>query len=280
MRVLCFVSMAAAAAAAHCPKSTPPAAVAVPGYGTSMRGCIGAQRKSATQQLAVSVDCGANTKLNVTAAAAQVGALCSDTPGCAAFSIISPDYPNSKAAGRLLCEIHPETIAEDSETNVWWSVWEADDKPREGRWPYAPGQGPPPPPPPPPASYLGWDTPSTSVTGSMPLGNGQLGVNVYADAAGVVWLLLSHVDALDENTNLDKLGRVKIEVTSLSPSGPQPSSGAAGPFIKQTMHLENATVRIDLQSGVSSHRRDCHSDAPPSRFSRCFNRDAEGVSAK
>eukprot|EP01052_Picozoa_sp_SAG31_P028595 SAG31_NODE_2774_length_5106_cov_5.381748_5_plen_81_part_00 len=71
----------------------------------------------------------------------------------------------------------------------------------------------------------------------MPLGNGQLGVNVYADAADVVWLLLSHVDALDENTNLDKLGRIKVKATmetvEAAPHG--------GQQFKQEMHLDNAT---------------------------------------
>ena len=33
-------------------------------------------------------------------------------------------------------------------------------------------------------------------------------------------------------------------------------------------------------NGSNSHRRDCHSAASPSRFIRCFNRDADGLSAK
>lgn len=46
----------------------------------------------------------------------------------------------------------------------------------------------------------------------MPLGNGKLGVNVWADDTSAIGLLLSHVDALDENANLDKLGRI-MQVT-------------------------------------------------------------------
>ena len=35
-----------------------------------------------------------------------------------------------------------------------------------------------------------------------------------------------------------------------------------------------------LEAGGDSRWRDCHSPAPPSTFSRCFNRDKKGVSAE
>eukprot|EP00040_Diaphanoeca_grandis_P036043 m.228213 g.228213 ORF g.228213 m.228213 type:complete len:1005 (+) comp33539_c0_seq1:52-3066(+) len=72
------------------------------------------------------------------------------------------------------------------------------------------------PPTPPPTALPGvdvvWDTPSDDVLGSMPLGNGKLGLNIWADASSNIGLLLSHVDALDENTNLNKLGRIILKV--------------------------------------------------------------------
>jgi hypothetical protein len=76
---------------------------------------------------------------------------------------------------------------------------------RAGHPPPKPSPAPPTPPAPPPSPTspgdpdVTWDTPSDDVTGSMPLGNGRLGVNVWADSTGTVGLLLSHVDALDEN---------------------------------------------------------------------------------
>ena len=36
----------------------------------------------------------------------------------------------------------------------------------------------------------------------------------------------------------------------------------------------------DAQDGKSSRRRDCHSAATPSTFSRCINRDGESASAE
>ena len=170
--------------------------------------------------------------------------LCSSTPGCAAFSVISPTYSGAQKSGKLMCEMHPETIAQSSQANQFWSVWQSD-APKAGKWPYAPGAEPQPPPPPPPHQELAWDTPSKDVTGSMPLGNGKLGLNVHADSSDTVWLLLSHIDALDENTNLDKLGRVAVRATTSTDA-----ADAAQPF-KQEMHLTNATVHIDLTSGVS-----------------------------
>ena len=134
-----------------CPLATAkPAAVAVRGYGTSADGCIGAQGHDTKRQLAMSVGCGAGG-LNVSAAAAVVSKLCDATPGCAAFSIISPAYSGCKKSGALQCEIHPETIAQSSQANQWWSVWQKTSPLKPGAWPYAPGAaGPPSPPPPPP----------------------------------------------------------------------------------------------------------------------------------
>ena len=35
-----------------------------------------------------------------------------------------------------------------------------------------------------------WDSPSTGINGSMPLGNGDIGVNIWAEAGGDVLLLI------------------------------------------------------------------------------------------
>ena len=85
--------------------------------------------------------------------------------------------------------------------------------------PPAPPAPTPPPPPAPGAADVVWTSASTDVTGSMPLGNGRLGINVWATADGTVGLLLSHVDALDENWILSKLGRVLITVVDAGASG-------------------------------------------------------------
>ena len=45
-----------------------------------------------------------------------------------------------------------------------------------------------------------WETPSENETGSMPLGNGDLGLNVWVEPGGDVLLLIGKTDAWDENS--------------------------------------------------------------------------------
>ena len=224
-----------------CNKTLPPAPVVVAGYSTSLAGCIGAQGRG----IAESVNCGPAGK-NLTAAAECAAKLCDATPGCAAFSVISPAYPG--ATKSLLTELHPDTIAQSSQVNSWWNVWQKSGPLKPGKWdPAKKPPSPPPPPPPSPEESLSWTTPSNNVQGSMPLGNGRLGVNVWADSTDTVWLLLSHTDALDENTHLDKLGRVAVRALLTTDGSATPSPQ---PF-RQEMYLQNATVHIDLPSRVS-----------------------------
>eukprot|EP00035_Acanthoeca_spectabilis_P030107 m.476096 g.476096 ORF g.476096 m.476096 type:complete len:328 (+) comp40063_c0_seq1:45-1028(+) len=95
---------------------------------------------------------------------------------------------------------------------------------RKGATPPAPPAPPtfaPSQPPSPSSPDVVWDTPSEDVTGSMPLGNGRLGINVWVDDTSTIGIMMSHVDALDENAILSKLGRVLIRVV---PSPPRPAS--------------------------------------------------------
>ncbi len=55
-----------------------------------------------------------------------------------------------------------------------------------------------------------WSTPSTDASGSMPIGDGALGANVWTEANGDLVLLLSHTDAFSEVERLLKLGRVRV----------------------------------------------------------------------
>ncbi|MGC4033134.1 MAG: DUF5703 domain-containing protein [Tepidisphaeraceae bacterium] len=55
-----------------------------------------------------------------------------------------------------------------------------------------------------------WDTPSENASGSMPIGNGDLGANVWVEPNGDLLLLVGKTDAWDENSSLVKLGRVRV----------------------------------------------------------------------
>src|SRR4051812_4193396 len=81
-----------------------------------------------------------------------------------------------------------------------------------------------------------WDSPSKDASGSMPIGNGDLGANVWVEENGDLLLLLSKADAWDENASLLKLGRVRISCTP-------PLQVGEGQF-RQTLHLDTATISI------------------------------------
>jgi len=81
-----------------------------------------------------------------------------------------------------------------------------------------------------------WDYPSGNSSGSMPLGNGEIGVNVWAVEGGDIVLYIAKTDAWSENGRLFKLGRVRIK---LSPNPIRPEM----PF-RQELVLKRGEVEI------------------------------------
>lgn len=55
-----------------------------------------------------------------------------------------------------------------------------------------------------------WSTPGINSQGSMPLGNGDIGVNVWVEGNGDLVFYLSKTDAWSENGQLLKLGKIRI----------------------------------------------------------------------
>jgi alpha-L-fucosidase 2 len=81
-----------------------------------------------------------------------------------------------------------------------------------------------------------WDSPSKDFNGSMPLGNGDIGLNLWVEAGGDLIFYISKTDAWDELMRLVKVGRVRVK---LSPN----------PFVKgrpflQTLHLRQGEIEI------------------------------------
>ncbi len=58
-----------------------------------------------------------------------------------------------------------------------------------------------------------WDSPSQDSFGSMPVGNGDVGANVWVEPNGDLLLYISKVDAFDSAHLLKKLGRVRLRFT-------------------------------------------------------------------
>ena len=82
-----------------------------------------------------------------------------------------------------------------------------------------------------------WDTPSEDCYGSMPIGNGDIGLNLWAQDEGGLYFYISKTDAWSENNRLLKLGRVHV--------GMSPNPFARGKPFKQTLHLRNAEILIE-----------------------------------
>ena len=60
-----------------------------------------------------------------------------------------------------------------------------------------------------------WRSPSSDASGAMPLGNGELGINLWVEPSGDLLFYLSRTDSWSETGRLLKLGKVRV---SLSPN--------------------------------------------------------------
>lgn len=58
-----------------------------------------------------------------------------------------------------------------------------------------------------------WTTPSVNSGGSMPIGNGELGMNVWVEEGGDLLFYLSRTDVMSEANRLMKIGRVRVTLT-------------------------------------------------------------------
>jgi len=89
---------------------------------------------------------------------------------------------------------------------------------------------------PPDAYNVVWHSPSEDHHGSMPIGNGDIGMNVWVEQTGDLILLLSKSDAWSENHRLLKLGRVRVKLS--------PNPFAEGASFTQTLRLSQGEIEI------------------------------------
>jgi len=105
-----------------------------------------------------------------------------------------------------------------------------------------------------------WTTPSKDHNGSMPIGNGETGLNLWVEPNGDLVFLISRTDSWDENERLCKIGRVRVKFTP----------GLAGAGFKQTLKLREGEIEIVGGAGdesvtvrvwVDANRQVVHVDA-------------------
>lgn len=82
-----------------------------------------------------------------------------------------------------------------------------------------------------------WKAPSTNSLGSMPAGNGDIGINLWVEENGDLLFYISKTDAWSENARLLKIGKVRL---SLSPNPFKSGS----PF-SQVLVLEDGVIHIE-----------------------------------
>jgi len=82
-----------------------------------------------------------------------------------------------------------------------------------------------------------WDSPSRNASGSMPIGNGEIGLNVWVEEGGDLLFYISRTDSWSEACRLLKLGRVRLRL------GSKPF--AAGAPFRQELRLAEGCIQID-----------------------------------
>jgi alpha-L-fucosidase 2 len=86
-----------------------------------------------------------------------------------------------------------------------------------------------------------WDSPSRDCSGTMPVGNGDIGLNVWVEENGDLLFYIGKTDSWDDNCRLLKLGRIRFRFN------PNPYR-QGGPFV-QTLRLRDATVEVRYGEG-------------------------------
>ncbi|NDC77562.1 MAG: hypothetical protein EBZ67_06795 [Chitinophagia bacterium] len=97
-----------------------------------------------------------------------------------------------------------------------------------------------------------WDSRSHDAWGSMPIGNGDIGANLWVDTTGTLSLLISKTDAMSEIGRLLKIGRIDIRFS--------PNILGQGTFV-QELRLRNGIVHIEAVAEGKKLRLECRVDA-------------------
>lgn len=81
-----------------------------------------------------------------------------------------------------------------------------------------------------------WDSPSADARGSMPLGNGDIGLNVWVEPNGDLHILIGKTDSYDEFNRLLKVGGLRVRAT--------PALFQAGQTFTQALRLADGAIEI------------------------------------
>lgn len=91
-----------------------------------------------------------------------------------------------------------------------------------------------------------WHSPSPDHTGSMPLGNGEIGLNAWVERSGDLLFYIGRTDSWGDNGRLLKVGRVRVHL--------DPPVWHEGLAFRQTLHLADGTLYVAFGEGETATR--------------------------
>ena len=91
-----------------------------------------------------------------------------------------------------------------------------------------------------------WDSPSDDSSGSTPIGNGDIGLNLWVNRAGELVFYVSKTDAWSENARLLKLGLVRVKLS--------PGLWEQGMPFRQRLDLGKGQIEVTAGTGTRRKR--------------------------
>lgn len=98
-----------------------------------------------------------------------------------------------------------------------------------------------------------WTNPTNRAKASMPLGNGDIGLNLWVEEKGDLCFYIAKTDAWDENGRLLKIGKVKLRFS--------PNPFQHGTRFEQVLQLENGAIEVKAVHNNQTIRLVCWVDA-------------------
>jgi hypothetical protein len=93
-----------------------------------------------------------------------------------------------------------------------------------------------------------WDSPSKDHNGSMPLGNGDIGVNVWVEENGDICFYIGKTDSWGDNGRLLKVGKVRVKC--------EPAIVFPDAKFTQELDLKTGTIKIITRGNVNGKPAD------------------------
>lgn len=97
-----------------------------------------------------------------------------------------------------------------------------------------------------------WNAPSKDHTGSMPIGNGDIGLNVWVEQNGDLCFYIGKTDSWGDNGRLLKVGKVRVQT--------EPVLVFSGTKFSQELDLKTGTIRINAKSEINGKLVDINLD--------------------